>query len=117
MEDAVSVWNRIGDVATSVVKGIASIPINTGKFAIDIAYGAAGTAKMAYDIGTAPWNDDEEYNGFVKPFKSAWNENQKNVIRPLASAGGAIMKVPGVQPTFEKIAEITTRNSEMIYGV
>jgi hypothetical protein len=106
VEDAVSVWNRIGDVATSVVKGIASIPINTGKFAIDIAYGAAGTAKMAYDIGTAPWNDDEEYNGFVKPFKSAWNENQKNVIRPLASAGGAIMKVPGVQPTFEKIAEI-----------
>jgi hypothetical protein len=106
MEDAVSVWNRIGDVATSVVKGIASIPINTGKFAIDIAYGAAGTAKMAYDIGTAPWNDDEEYNGFIKPFKSAWNENQKNVIRPLASAGGAIMKVPGVQPTFEKIAEI-----------
>jgi hypothetical protein len=106
MEDVLSIWNRIGDVATSVVKGVASIPINTGKFAIDIAYGAGGVAKMAYDIGTAPWNDDEDYSGFVAPFKSAWNENQKNVIRPLASAGGAIMKVPGAQPTFEKIAEI-----------
>ena len=108
-----SIWNRIGDVATSVVKGVGTGLETTGKFVeglgkfgVDLAYGAGGVAKMAYDIGTAPWNDDEEYNGFVQPFKSAWNESQKNIVRPLASAGGAIMKVPGLQTTFEKINEI-----------
>ena len=113
MEYVVSIWNRIGDVATSVVKGVGTGLENTGKFVenvgkfgVDIAYGVGGVAKMAYDIGTAPWNSDEDYNGFVKPFKSAWNDSQGNVIRPLASAGGAIMKVPGLQPTFEKINEI-----------
>lgn len=108
-----SIWNRIGDVATSVVKAVGSglettgkLVENVGKFGVDIAYGATGVAKMAYDIGTAPWNDDEEYNGFIKPFKSAWNDSKENVVRPLASAGGAIMKVPGLQTTFEKINEI-----------
>jgi hypothetical protein len=111
VEYVLSIWNRIGDVATSVVKGVGTGVVNTGKFAVDIAYGVGGVAKMAYDIGTAPWNDDEDYNGFVAPFKSAWNDSQKNIIRPLASAGGAIMKVPGLQPTFEKIGEI---NQEFI---
>ena len=110
MEDVLSIWNRIGDVATSVVKGVGTglettgkLVENVGKFGVDLAYGVGGVAKMAYDIGTAPWNDDEDYNGFVAPFKSAWNDSQKNVVRPLASAGGAIMKIPGLQTTFEKI--------------
>jgi hypothetical protein len=113
MEYVLSIWNRIGDVATSVVKGVGTglettgkVVGNVGKFGIDLAYGVGGVAKMAYDIGTAPWNDDKDYNGFVQPFKSAWNDSQKNVIRPLASAGGAIMKVPGLATTFEKINEI-----------
>ena len=101
-----SVWNRIGDVATSVKKATETGLTNLGKFIEDVAVGGVGLAKMSYDIGTAPWNDDEEYNGFVKPFKSAWNDSKENVIRPLASAGGAIMKVPGLQTTFEKINEI-----------
>jgi hypothetical protein len=113
VEYVLSIWNRIGDVATSVVKGVGTglettgkLVENVGKFGVDLAYGVGGVAKMAYDIGTAPWNDDEDYNGFVKPFKSAWNDSQKNVVRPLASAGGAIMKVPGLATTFEKINEI-----------
>jgi hypothetical protein len=113
VEYAVSIWNRIGDVATSVVKGVGTglettgkFVENVGKFGVDLAYGVGGVAKMAYDIGTAPWNSDEDYNGFVKPFKSAWNDSQKNIVRPLASAGGAIMKVPGLQTTLEKINEI-----------
>jgi hypothetical protein len=106
MEYVLSIWNRIGDVATSVVKGVGTGLENTGKFVEDIGVGLVGTAKMAYDIGTAPWNNDEDYNGFVKPFKSAWNASQGNIIRPLASAGGAIMKVPGLATTFEKINEI-----------
>ena len=113
MEYVLSIWNRIGDVATSVVKGVGTGLETTGKFVenvakfgVDLAYGAGGVAKMAYDIGTAPWNDEKDYNSFVQPFKDTWNENQKNVIRPLASAGGAIMKVPGAQATFEKINEI-----------
>jgi hypothetical protein len=106
MEYVLSIWNRIGDVATSVVQGVGTGVVNAGKFAVDLAYGAGGVAKMAYDIGTAPWNDDKDYNGFVQPFKSAWNDSQKNIVRPLASAGGAIMKVPGLATTFEKINEI-----------
>lgn len=108
-----SIWNRIGDVATSVKKASETGLTNLGKFIEDVAVGGVGVAKMAYDIGTAPWNDEEEYNGFIKPFKSAWNDSKENVIRPLASAGGAIMKVPGAQAvgsalgaTFEKINEI-----------
>jgi len=99
VEYDVSIWNRIGDVAVTLAK--------TPGNAVDSIVGSvAGLIKTAYDIGTAPWNDEEDYNGFVKPFKSAWNENKGLIIRPLASAGGAIMKVPGIQPTFEKINEI-----------
>jgi hypothetical protein len=102
----VSIWNRIGDVATSVKKASETGLTNLGKFIEDVAVGGVGVAKMAYDIGTAPWSDVESYDDFVKPFKSAWNDSKENVIRPLASAGGAIMKVPGLQTALEKVNEV-----------
>jgi len=91
----VSVWNRIGDVAS-----------NVGKFAGEIAGAGAGVARFAWDVGTAPWNDNEEYNGFVNTFKSAYNKESENIVKPFSSAGGAIMKVPGLAPTLRKINEI-----------
>jgi hypothetical protein len=91
----VSVWNRIGDVAS-----------NVGKFAGEIAGAGAGVARFAWDVGTAPWNDNEEYNGFVNTFKTAYNKESKNIVKPFASAGGAIMKVPGLAPTLRTINEI-----------
>ena len=84
-----SVWNRIGDVASTTAK-------NAFKFGGEVAGLVTAPARFAWDVGTAPWNDDDEYNGFIKPFKTAASEATENVVKPFASAGGAIYKVPGV---------------------
>ncbi len=84
-----SVWNRIGDVASTAAK-------NAFKFGGEVAGLVTAPARFAWDIGTAPWNDDDEYNGFIKPFKTAASEATENIVKPFASAGGAIYKVPGV---------------------
>lgn len=94
-----SIWNRIGDVATTAAK-------NGFKFAQEVVGAGAGAARFAWDIGTAPWNNQDEYNGFIKPFKTAYNKEIGNIVKPLASAGGAVMKVPGVAPTLERINQI-----------
>jgi hypothetical protein len=94
-----SVWNRIGDIATTTAK-------NTAKFGGELVGAAGSTARFAWDVGTAPWNDAEEYNGFIQPFKTAAEKEGKDIIKPLASAGGAIMKVPGVQPALVRINNI-----------
>jgi len=95
----VSIWNRIGDVANTAAK-------DAFKFGGELLGSAKGTAKFAWDVGTAPWNDAEEYNGFIQPFKTAAAKEGGDIIKPLASAGGAIMKVPGVQPALERINKI-----------
>jgi len=95
----VSVWNRIGEVATNITK-------NLGKFGGEVFEAGKGVARFAWDVGTAPWNDAEQYNGFVKPFKTSWEKQQGRIVKPLASAGGAVMKVPYVVPALEKINEI-----------
>ena len=82
-----SVWNRIGDVATTVGKTTASSVVNLAKWGGEIAGAVGGTARFAWDVGTAPWNDAEEYNGFVQPFKTASEKQGKDIIKPFASAG------------------------------
>jgi hypothetical protein len=99
MGSIVSIWNRIGDVATTAAK-------DAFKFGGEILGSAKGTARFAWDVGTAPWNDAEQYNGFIQPFKTAASKDGADIIKPLASAGGAIMKVPGVQPAVERINKI-----------
>ena len=94
-----SIWNRIGDVATTAVK-------NTAKFGGEILETTGSAARFAWDVGTAPWNDADEYNGFIQPFKTAAEKEGKDIIKPLASAAGAVMKVPGVQPALERIGYI-----------
>ena len=94
-----SIWNRIGDVASTVAK-------DALKFGGEVLGAATAPAKFAWDIGTAPWNDADEYNGFIQPFKTAAAEAGKDIVKPLASAAGAIMKVPGVQPALERINRI-----------
>lgn len=90
-----SIWNRIGDLAS-----------NAAKFGGEVVGAAAAPARFAWDIGTAPWNDDEEYNGFVQPFKTATMQAGGDIVKPLASAGGAIMKVPGVAPALETLYKV-----------
>jgi len=94
-----SIWNRIGDVATNTGK-------NLFNFGGEVLGAATAPARFAWDIGTAPWNDADEYNGFIQPFKTAANDATKDFIKPLSSASGAIMKVPGVQPALERINKI-----------
>jgi len=95
----VSLWNRIGDIASTAGKF-------TGDLTGELLGAGRGIAQFAWDVGTAPWNDADEYNGFIQPFKTASEKSGKDIVKPLASAGGAIMKVPGVQPALEKIYEI-----------
>lgn len=113
----VSIWNRIGDVASTAAKGafnlgedavggVANAAKNVAKFGGEVLGAGAGAARLAWDIGTAPWNDAEEYNGFIQPFKTAIAGEGANIVKPLASAGGAIMKVPGVAPAVERINKI-----------
>jgi len=92
----VSVWNRIGDVASTAAK-------NAFKFGQEVVGSGTGVARFAWDVGTAPWNDQAQYNGFIQPFKTAASKEGGNIIKPYSSAGGAIMKVPGVAPALERI--------------
>jgi len=91
----VSVWNRIGDLAS-----------NAAKFGGEIAGAVGGAARFAWDVGTAPWNDADEYNGFVQPFKTAAAKESANIVKPFASAGGAVMKVPGIAPALETLYKV-----------
>lgn len=91
-----SVWNRIGDVASTAAK-------NAFKFGGEVVGSGVGIARFAWDVGTAPWNDQAQYNGFIQPFKTAAAKEGGNIIKPYSSAGGAIMKVPGVAPALERI--------------
>jgi hypothetical protein len=95
----VSWYNKLGDVASTVSKGAVS-------FTGDVLGAVAAPTRFAWDIATAPWNDDKEYNGFINTFKNAGKKAGVDVVKPLASAAGAIMKVPGVAPAFEKIYEV-----------
>jgi len=90
------IWNRIGDVASTAAK-------NAFKFGGEIVGAGAGVARFAWDVGTAPWNDQAQYNGFIQPFKTAASKQGGDIVKPFASAGGAIMKVPGVAPALERI--------------
>ena len=91
-----SVWNRIGDVASTAAK-------NAFKFGQEVVGSGVGVARFAWDVGTAPWNNQAQYNGFIQPFKTAAAKQGGNIIKPYSSAGGAIMKVPGVAPALERI--------------
>jgi len=97
------IWNRIGDVASSVAKTATGSAVNLAKWAGEIGGGVGSAARFAWDVGTAPWNDQAQYNGFVQTFKTASKTEGKDIVKPFASAGGAIMKVPGVAPALERI--------------
>lgn len=79
-----NIWNRLGDLA----KG-------TRDWVGDIALGAVSLtgAKFAWDVFTAPMNDDAQFNGFWNTIKNAGVNTVKNVARPIGGVIGATMAV------------------------
>ena len=75
------IWNRIGDLA----KG-------TRDWAGDIGLAAVSLtgAKFLWDMGTAPWNDRKEFNGFLSTVKQSTIDTFKNIGRPIGGVLGAV---------------------------
>jgi len=79
-----NIWNRLGDLA----KG-------TRDWLGDIALGAVSLtgAKFAWDVFTAPMNDDKQFNGFFNSIKNAGVNTVKNIARPFGGVLGATIAV------------------------
>ena len=74
-----SIWNRIGDLTKGTLDWVG-----------DVGLGVLALPKLAWDLGTAPWNDREEYDTFLGTLKQAGTDFAKNVARPV---GGVIAAV------------------------
>jgi hypothetical protein len=71
-----NVWNRLGDLGKGVFD-----------WTRDVGLALTSPAKLAWDLGTAPWNGREEYSTFLGTLKQATWDFGKNVGRPV---GGVI---------------------------
>jgi hypothetical protein len=74
-----SIWNRIGDLTKGTLDWIG-----------DVGLGVLALPKLAWDLGTAPWNDREEYDTFLGAVKQAGIDFGKNVARPVGGVIAAI---------------------------
>jgi hypothetical protein len=91
----VSIWNRIGDLA----KG-------TRDWGLDVGLAVAAVPKFAWDMATAPWNDREEFNGFLNTLKQSTVDLGKNLGRPL---GGVLAGIEATNRNLlrEPLAAVT----------
>ena len=75
-----SFWDRLGSIAQDTAGAVVASP------------------KFIWDIATAPWNDDEDFNGFANTFKSAGTEWAQAMLKPIAN----VAETPGIKQTLEK---------------
>jgi hypothetical protein len=75
------IWNRIGDLA----KGTRDWVGDVGLAAVSLT-----GAKFLWDMGTAPWNDRKEFNGFLNTVKQSTIDTFKNIGRPIGGIIGAV---------------------------
>jgi hypothetical protein len=75
------IWNRIGDLAKGTRDWVGDI----GLAAVSLT-----GAKFLWDMGTAPWNDRKEFNGFLNTAKQSTIDTFKNIGRPIGGVLGAI---------------------------
>lgn len=73
-----------------------------GNFAKDLGGAAIAPAKLVWDIGTAGWNDSEEFNGFSNIVKSSGKNFISSLIKPMAD----VAAMPGVMTALQKIDDI-----------
>lgn len=71
-----------------------------GTLAKDLGGAAIAPAKFVWDVGTAPWNDDEQFNGFSNTLKTSGKNLISSYVKPFTSAVDLAM------PVFQKIDEI-----------
>ena len=75
------IWNRIGDLAKGTRDWVGDI----GLAAVSLT-----GAKFLWDMGTAPWNDRKEFNGFLNTVKQSTIDTFKNIGRPIGGVLGAV---------------------------
>lgn len=71
-----NVWNRFNKLGKGVIDWVG-----------DIGGAVLSVPRAAYDLVTAPWNNDEEYNGFINTLKNVSIRAAKDLARPV---GGVI---------------------------
>lgn len=71
-----------------------------GTLAKDLGGAAFSPVKFVWDIGTAPWNDDEDFNGFGNVLKNSTKNFVQSNVKPFTTALDMAM------PVFQKIDEI-----------
>lgn len=76
-----SFWDRLGTLAQDTAGAITASP------------------KFLWDVATAPWNDDEDFNGFANTFKSAGTEWAKAMVKPIAD----VAETPGIKQGLQKL--------------
>jgi hypothetical protein len=76
-----NVWNRLGDLAKGTIDWVG-----------DVGLAAGAAPKFIWDIGTAPFNDRKEFNGFFNTLQQASTDFVKNVARPVGGVLSAIDK-------------------------
>ena len=69
-----------------------------GSLAQDTAGAVVASPKFLWDIATAPWNDDDDFNGFANTFKSAGTDWAQAMLKPVAN----VAETPGIKQTLQK---------------
>lgn len=75
-----SFWDRLGTLAQDTAGAITASP------------------KFLWDVASAPWNDDEDFNGFANTFQTAGTKWAQAMIKPIAD----VAETPGIKQTLEK---------------
>ena len=79
-----------------------------GSIAKDLAGAAFAGPKFIWDVVNAPWNDDEQFNGFTNTLKNAAAKNVISATKPLINIGETALGAPGVRPTLETAYKLST---------
>lgn len=79
-----SFWNRLGD------------------FAKDVGGAMVATPKFVWDVATAPWNDNEDFNGFKNTMATAGGKFAASIVKPVTD----IAEAPVIAPVLKKIDDI-----------
>lgn len=76
-----SFWDRLGNLAKDTTNALVAQP------------------KFLWDVASAPWNDDEQFNGFQNTFKSAGEKWLQATVKPIAD----IAETPGIKQGLQAI--------------